>query len=229
MKDPLDERVQIGMLTIGQSPRTDVISDISDILGSNVEIIECGALDGLSLEEIKKLEPSLNEHVLVTRLQNGTEVKVSHEKIIARLNQCLQKLEKRSKILIILCTGTFPELHSQKLLIEPSKLINNVVQSLLPQGQLGVLIPTLEQAQAIESKWNRKGITLKIEALSPYQDIKTEIVQEIATRFKNASVDLIVLDCMGYSKWIGDLVHSMTGIPVIVSKTLVARIVRELI
>lgn len=228
MKDPPDERVQIGMLTLGQSPRTDVISDIGDILGSNVEIIECGALDGLSLEEIKKLEPSLNEHVLVTRLKDGTEVKVSHEKIIARLNQCLQKLEERSKILIILCTGTFPLL-SQKLLIEPSKLIKSVVQSLLPKGQLGVLIPTPEQTQVIESKWNREGISLKIEVLSPYQDTKTEIIQEVATKFKDASVDLIVLDCMGYTKRIGDLIHTMTGIPVIVSKTLVARIVRELI
>ncbi|MFQ5821396.1 MAG: AroM family protein [Candidatus Heimdallarchaeota archaeon] len=228
MKDPQDKRVQIGMLTLGQSPRTDVISDIGDILGSNVEIIECGALDGLSLEEIKKLEPSLNEHVLVTRLKDGTEVKVSHEKIISRLNQCLQKLEKRSKILFILCTSTFP-IYSQKLLIKPSKLIKSVVQNLLPKGQLGVLIPTPEQAQVIESKWNREGISLKIEVLSPYQDTKTEIVQEVATSFKDASVDLIVLDCMGYTKRIGGLIHTMTGIPVIVSKTLVARIVRELI
>ncbi|MFQ6124671.1 MAG: AroM family protein [Candidatus Heimdallarchaeota archaeon] len=228
MKDPSDERTQIGMLTIGQSPRTDVISDINNILGSNVEIIECGALDGLSLEEIKKLEPSsIGEYVLVTRLQDGTEVKVSREKIIARMNQCLKKLEKRSKIVIILCTGNFPEFHPQKLLIEPSNLICSVVQSLLPKGRLGVLIPTPEQAQAIASKWKREGITLKIQALSPYQDTKTETVQEIANRFKDC--DLIVLDCMGYTKRIGDLIKTMTGIPVIVSKTLVARIVRGLI
>ena len=48
---------KIGAVTIGQSPRSDVIADIRPILGSEVDVVEAGALDGLTKEEIAKLVP----------------------------------------------------------------------------------------------------------------------------------------------------------------------------
>ena len=38
----------IGTVTIGQSPRIDVVPEIAAILGDNIIINEAGALDGLS-------------------------------------------------------------------------------------------------------------------------------------------------------------------------------------
>ena len=43
---------KIGAITVGQSPRVDLIPEIQPILGDSVEIIQAGALDGLSKEEI---------------------------------------------------------------------------------------------------------------------------------------------------------------------------------
>ena len=45
---------KIGAITVGQSPRVDLIPEIQPILGDSVEIIQAGALDGLSKEEISK-------------------------------------------------------------------------------------------------------------------------------------------------------------------------------
>ena len=101
------------MVTIGQSPRNDVTSDIKDILGSKIEIIECGALDELTLEDIKKLEPKKGEYVLVTRLRDGTQVKVSRNKIIQRIRECIRKIENYVDIIVLLCTGEFPEINSK--------------------------------------------------------------------------------------------------------------------
>ena len=42
---------RIGAVTIGQSPRSDVMVDIKPILGPDIEIVEAGALDGLGKEE----------------------------------------------------------------------------------------------------------------------------------------------------------------------------------
>lgn len=39
---------KIGAITIGQSPRIDVIPEMQEILGENVIILEAGALDGLT-------------------------------------------------------------------------------------------------------------------------------------------------------------------------------------
>ncbi|MGC9131322.1 MAG: AroM family protein [Pyrobaculum sp.] len=39
------------------------------------------------------------------------------------MQNCINRLEKNSDIMVLLCTGEFPELKSNKLLIEPSKLL----------------------------------------------------------------------------------------------------------
>ncbi len=205
------------------------MSTFKEILGSNVKIIECGALDGLSQGDIKGFAPSIGDKVLVTRLLDGAEVKLNENKIIDRMKQCITRLEDQSKVIIIFCTGNFPELSSKNLLIKPSHIISSIVQILIPKGKIGLLIPTLEQAQQIESKWKREGITLHIESLSAYKEQNVDKVKEIAMRFQMASVDLIILDCMGYNAQLSEHIKRLTEIPVILSQTLIARIVSELL
>ena len=53
-------RQVIGALTIGQSPRTDVIPEIQEFLGG-AEILQAGALDGLSRAEIDELYAALKK------------------------------------------------------------------------------------------------------------------------------------------------------------------------
>ena len=39
---------KVGLITVGQAPRSDVVPDMAAILGGGVEIVEAGALDGLT-------------------------------------------------------------------------------------------------------------------------------------------------------------------------------------
>lgn len=75
--------MKIGAVTIGQSPRTDVMADMKAILGEEVEVLEAGALDGISMEEIKQMEPAKGDYVLVSRLQNGEFAKFGESFILA--------------------------------------------------------------------------------------------------------------------------------------------------
>ena len=47
---------KLGLITIGQSPRTDVLPDIEPIFGPDVELHQAGALDGLTREEIAQMD-----------------------------------------------------------------------------------------------------------------------------------------------------------------------------
>ena len=143
------------------------------------------------------------------------------------MNLCIKKLEPMVKVIVILCTGEFPGLKSKKLLIEPSNLVFHVVKSLLPTGKLGVLIPSSDQIEEIMPKWEYNGVNVVIEVLPPYEEVNEEKVREKAEKLKNAGVNLTVLDCMGYSTHIAEIVKEATKLPVILSRTLVARIVRE--
>ncbi|MBM4388734.1 MAG: AroM family protein, partial [Deltaproteobacteria bacterium] len=46
---------KIGMLTIGQSPRNDILPGLIEILGKDIDIIEAGALDGKTIEDVRKI------------------------------------------------------------------------------------------------------------------------------------------------------------------------------
>ena len=49
---------KIGAITVGQTPRTDLIPEIAPILGDSIEIIQMGGLDGLTKEEIQTMTPA---------------------------------------------------------------------------------------------------------------------------------------------------------------------------
>ena len=53
--------VKIGMITIGQSPRNDILSVMKRYLPSDAQVVECGALDGLDRDEILDLAPDDEE------------------------------------------------------------------------------------------------------------------------------------------------------------------------
>ena len=48
---------RVGMITVGQSPRDDIVPNMAQQLGANIEVVEKGALDGLSTEEIRSPAP----------------------------------------------------------------------------------------------------------------------------------------------------------------------------
>ena len=70
-------RPVVGLVTIGQSPRPDVVPDMAEITGPGVEIREAGALDGLGRAAIDALAPREGDEILVTRLADGAPVFLS--------------------------------------------------------------------------------------------------------------------------------------------------------
>ncbi|NIQ04280.1 MAG: AroM family protein [Candidatus Korarchaeota archaeon] len=220
----------IGMITIGQSPRNDIISDMRSILGSDISIIECGALDGLSPKEITTLQPPTKENLLVTRLREGTEVTVNKAEIVTRLNECITKLEAKTKVIVLLCTGKFEELQSKKPMLEPFLLLRNLLEIMLPtNSKLGMVIPSAEQAERMRDVWKLKGVKkMIIEAYSPYKGEGEKLTEKVK-KFKKNGVDMIVLNCMGYSKEMREKVKKITNLPVILPRTLIARIVKDIL
>jgi len=60
----------IAAITIGQSPRDDVIAELVSLV-PGVRWVQAGALDGLDIEQIRALEPDPGDRPLVTRLRDG--------------------------------------------------------------------------------------------------------------------------------------------------------------
>jgi len=98
----------LGAVTIGQSPRSDVLSELRPLLGEDVTVVEAGALDGLQPDDVAGLAPGPGDAVLVTRLRDGSSVRVAHRHILPLVARQVEALARRVDVMVLLCTGSFP-------------------------------------------------------------------------------------------------------------------------
>jgi protein AroM len=215
---------RVGLVTIGQSPRVDVVPEMKVVLG-DVEVVECGALDELSRDEIEALRPGEGEYLLVTRLRDGSEVRISRERVLPLVERCIRRLEAVTDVVGFLCTGDFPELTSSKILVKPSELLLKVVEALRVR-KLGVLVPDPRQVPVVGRRWLRVSEDVVVESFSPYTG-SLAALPEVVRRFQDR--DLVVLDCIGYGLEVKRLVMELTGRPVVAPRTIMARVIRELL
>ena len=93
--------------------------------------------------------------------------------------------------------------------------------------KLIVVTPDEKQLAQSVKKWSRYIEVEKVLYASPYlNDGRLEMV---ANEIKNLEGNFVVLDCMGYTKEMKDMVAKITGKRVILPRTLLARSIMELI
>ena len=130
--------------------------------------------------------------------------------------------------IILLCTGEFPEIESKKILLRPDRIMLHMVQSLLDTGRLGVIVPSPDQIPAFKRRWEKTHLEVVVEAVSPYTGTYEEF-KEKANKIKTSDVDLVVLDCMGFSQETRALFREIIKKPVLLPMTLIGKIAREIV
>ena len=220
---------KVGIVTIGQSPRVDVVPEIKKSIPEGIEIIERGALDDLSLEEIKKARPDKGDELLVTRMRDGTEVTIGRSFILPRLQEKISELEAEGvELVALLCAGEFPGIRSERPLLLPDRLLSGVLSSLVIKGQLGVMVPSSRQVDLIPKRFQELGFEVVGVGASPYTG-NTGAIVEAAEKLKEAKVDLTVMTCFGYNTRMKREVKQITGKPVILIRSLLAKVLAELV
>ncbi|WP_185907946.1 AroM family protein [Psychrobacillus soli] len=219
----------ICVITIGQTPRTDMIPPLRSYLPNDTRIIEKGVLDSLVIEEIQHLFVEEGQTTLVSRLTNGNSVVVSKEKIIPIIQQLIDECQKSEIDLILLaCTGKFPLFSSEIPVIYPDFLLNYAVKGLLREGELGVIVPLIEQSEMIQDKWKEVNFKTCITSTSPYNGTHEELVQA-TKRLNESQVQAILLDCMGYSNEMKNIIREHTTKPIIVARNIIYANLAELL
>lgn len=224
--------IKIGAITVGQSPRTDLMPDMEKIFMDSIEVIQMGGLDGLTREEIETLTPNGPEdHVLVSRLRDGTSVTFGESHILPRMQECIYKLEAQDVSLILfLCTGEFPDNFASSVpLIFPNNILNAVVPAAMPGCRLAVFTPSADQIEQVANKWIRaRAGAVTVIPVSPYYGLEP-VLEAAASQVHVDEIDIIVMDCIGYTVEMKEKIHAMFGKPVVLPRTLVARMMNELV
>lgn len=216
---------RLAFVTIGETPRVDMVPELLAGIGAEVDAHEFGALDELSDSDIADLAPRSGETAFATRRRDGSEVAIAKERIEPRLERLLHRIDDMNfDIVVLLCTGTHVAPLKKTLMIEAQRVVDKMVEAMSAStGRLGVLLPLERQITEFPERHVFPG-TPKLAAASPYAG------DDIATQAKAlVGCDLVIMHCMGYSEAMRDEVQKAVGAPVLLSRRIVSSAVRQIL
>lgn len=228
----LERQRTIGMATIGQAPRDDVVPGMRPHLPAGLEIAQRGALDGLAHADTQPFWADPGEMGIVTRLHDGSSVLLSHAKILPAMQRTVDALVRQdgAELVVILCGANWSAVTSERLIVNPGTLFPAIIGSLAAGRRLGIIKPDAGQVTREHERYAAMGIETTVTAASPYAGpARLDLAQAAATEIRSAGCDLVWMTCIGMDAAMRDVVAEITGLPVILAHTLLARIVSELL
>ncbi|WP_136065097.1 AroM family protein [Modicisalibacter radicis] len=192
---------RLGIVTIGQAPRSDLHDDLATLLDENIEVVERGALDSLTLEEIERRYPVGDQpQVLVSRMRDGRQVTIAEPDLEPLLDTAIRTMADDDGVdaIVVLCTGDLPDYNDLGVpVLSPRRLVRHGIQALFPAGRLLVMSPESRQKAHARMRWQAAGFHVETLSASPYGD--TAELEHAARQAASLECDLLYLDCMGYT------------------------------
>lgn len=225
----MSHKTRIAGITVGQSPRTDMTCDLVPRLADTLELVEYGALDDLTLEQVERtLPPEPGEEVLVSRMRDGSQTTFSGDKVVPLVQAKIEQAQEEGcRAIIVLCTGSFPKLEHEVPLVFPQPLLHQCARALAGGRRVAVMVPEPEQAEQARQWWAASGVDVDVVAASPYQGI--DGVSRAARSLRGHDDAFLCLDCMGFTVAMRDAARRESGLDVLLPRTLVASVVSELL
>ena len=223
----------LGVLTIGQSPRADGLTrDVQAIVGPEIRVVERGALDGLSRAEIDRLAPRAEDYHLITMLADGSSVQLGKAAILDHLQARIEQLEAEddAAATLLMCTGAFPRFNHQRPLFQPQAALYGAVSGLAAGERIGALEPLAVQLDQGHAKWHALGHDdVVLATANPYLPEPLASIRESAAGVRAAGAGILFMDCFGYSLAMAAAARAAFGGPVVLARSLAARLAAELI
>ena len=212
-------------VTIGQTPRDDLVPEMRGWLGASIDVEEFGALDGVDRQAISRMVPQAGEHRLVTRLSDGSVAVVAKRLVRERLQTIFDGLASREFCCtVLLCTGHFEPFRTHGLFLEAQSIVDLSVAAIAAHARrIGMMLPLGEQIEEFHFR-PLAGQTLKASHASPYSPGRLERAAE-----ELADTDLIVMHCIGYTESMRRTVRTVSRRPVLLARRLVAAAVAQLV
>ena len=112
-------------------------------------------------------------------------------------------------------------------MVRPQPILHNVTKAVADGLKIGVMSPAADQIPFSKKRWRQVGTEQVMVAASPYG--AAEELDKAAQKLKREQVQLVVLDCMGYTLAMQKKVRQITGAPVILARGIFGRVLKELI
>ncbi|MEE1801747.1 AroM family protein [Streptomyces sp. JV176] len=228
----------LGLVTIGQAPRTDLRPDAEPLL-PGVRLVEHGALDddrfdGEAGQETRRaLAPEPGEAPLVSRLRDGGSVVLGHAALIPRMEEAVARAERDGAAeTLLLCTGRFPSVRATRPLLFAEPLVQRAVAAVVGTDPVGIVCPHPDQAEDVARRFSEvlPGRVLAAGA-NPYAPRERALheVAEAARELADGGSAWLVLDCIGYTEEMRRAAARAADRPVLLARALAVRLAGEVV
>ena len=215
----------LGIIVLGQTPRPDLEAIYNAYL-PGVELSIMGALDGMATSDIDRMANEGGEYLLLVILADGTTREISLYRLVPLLEEKAAALAiAGAEAAVLMCAGSFPDLKSPIPIIYPGRVVPAVVSAISGSKRIGIITPNPGQMAPAQEHWRQKGFTVKAAVASPRDPAALEAV---AAEMRDPTLELVILDCMGFGPDAGSRMRRLCGRPVICPQSLVARVTAEM-
>ena len=188
-----------------------------------------GALDDLSVDELRKIAPSGDEPRNITELVGGATVLVRTHEMALLLQRRMDELAAQQASLVLLaCTGDFTELRASVPSLIPGRVLEGLVRAILPQGaRLGILVPLKAQVPDVSRRWEARGYEVCCAAASPWD--APEAVDAAATELRAARPSLVLMDCFAYTREHKERVRAVLDVLILLPQEILVLLALQLL
>ncbi len=220
-------RAMLGLVTIGQAPRVDLTPDILPVLG-DLAVVEHGALDDLAPDDLSSVAPDTGEAPLVSRLRDGGSVRIGHRALVPLLADAVDRCAADgARAALVLCTGHLGQVPAAIPVLYAEPLAQSGVHGIIGPDRLGVVNPLADQVDESTGRWSaRLGRPVLGAHADPYT-APVDAVAVAAEALARRGAQWVFLDCIGYSETMRRAAAEASGLPVLLARTLAARLAVE--
>ena len=214
---------RVAFVTIGQSPRDDVVPDILRSLDGPIESLEYGILDEVTLEGLSQASPGPDDPALLTRLRDGSDVVLSMDWTCRRIREIYRDVSVREIDLVVLMSTILGEAVAPAgATVYCDRVIDRAVAGFADAGQkLGIVLSLDGQEDHIaHGKGGSNWGLVAIARPGDREALSTALM-------KLGGCDIIMLHSVSYTEAECEAAKLISGKPVVLARHLVVNAIRD--
>lgn len=197
-------------------------------LETDAELTVSGALDGLNDDQLREMIADPIATGVPVELKDGSWIYVSHDQIDRRARSVIDALKAGgTETIMMCCTLPWHSLEALPGVVCPSRVMEANAVALLPKGgTLGVVQPDVNTVDEEIKHWCDLGVPVVAATISPGENTLEEL-SEACRKLVEQGADLIVLDCLAFTREHWRIVRETTGKPVILPVSLMGKVLDD--
>lgn len=220
----------LGAISITTSERDSLIEGLAAYLPAHVTIRPYGLLDGLDDEEASAtFGPDAGQRGIVSHTASGREILVAHEKILPGVCRLVAQAEDDGAFAtVVLCGAGWADVPRRRPLVDPGAVFPANIRALTGAQRLGIIKPSAGQIDYERARYTAWGHDVVVTSASPFAGGADDF-RRAARELRDAGAELIWMTCVGFEDEYRTVVAEETGVPVLLARPLLGRLLAEVL